>query len=71
MDGEVLNCIAQKNYEQGKTYLFLIGAVNPRESEVMNLSIGRPVPARAQAPRGHMFIRHWQSTNRPASRSSY
>lgn len=37
------------------TYLFLIGSVNPRAFAVINLSIGRPVPAKAQAPRGEKF----------------
>lgn len=48
-----------------------MGALNPKASEVMNLLMGRPVPAKAQAPRGQKFIRSLQSTSRPASRSSY
>lgn len=52
-------------------YLFLMGAVNPRASEVINLSMGRPVPANAQAPRGQKFILTRQSSKRLASRSSY
>lgn len=53
------------------SYLFLMGAVNPRASEVINLSMGRPVPANAQAPRGQKLILVRQSSNRIASRSSY
>lgn len=52
-------------------YLFLMGAVKPKASEVINLSIGRPVPANAQAPRGQKFSLALQSCKRPASRSSY
>lgn len=52
-------------------YLFLMGAVNPKASEVINLSIGRPVPANAQAPKGQKFNLTLQSTKRAASRSSY
>ncbi|KAL3514270.1 hypothetical protein ACH5RR_026987 [Cinchona calisaya] len=37
-------------------YLFLKGAMNPKASEVINLSIGRPAPANAHAPRGQKFI---------------
>lgn len=37
----------------------------------MNLSIGRPVPANAHAPKGQKFNLTLQSSRRPASRSSY
>lgn len=52
-------------------YLFRMGAVNPRASEVMNLSMGKPVPANAQAPKGQKLILVRQSSKRNASRSSY
>lgn len=58
-------CIAHK------IYLFRMGAVNPRALEVMNLSMGKPVPANAQAPRGQKLILVRQSSKRNASRSSY
>jgi hypothetical protein len=52
-------------------YLFLMGAVNNRASEVMNRSMGRPVSANAHAPKGQKFSLTLQSSKRPASRSSY
>lgn len=48
-----------------------MGAVNPKSFEVINLSMGRPVPANAHAPRGQKFSLSLQSSRRPASRSSY
>lgn len=45
--------------------------MNPKASEVMNRSMGRPVPANAHAPNGEKFCLALQSNNRPASRSSY
>lgn len=47
-----------------------MGAVNPNASDVINLSMGRPVPANAHAPRGQKFTLALQSNKRPASRSS-
>lgn len=57
--------------ESHESNLFLMGAVNPKASEVMNRSIGRPVPANAQAPSGQKFSLTLQSRKRPMSRSSY
>jgi len=57
------------NIDNEERYLFLRGAVNPKASEVMNRSMGSPVPAKAQAPKGQKFILARQSTKRPASRS--
>lgn len=57
------------SHKQKARYLFLIGAVNPKASEVMNRSMGSPVPANAQAPKGQKFILALQSIKRPASRS--
>ena len=48
-----------------------MGEVNPKASEVMTRSMGRPVPANAHAPKGQKFSLALQSSNRPASRSSY
>ena len=51
-------------------YLFLIGALKPKAPEVINRSMGRPVPANAHAPKGQKLSRVLQSSKRPASRSS-
>lgn len=55
---------------KNQPYLFLKGALNPKASEVINLSMGRPVPANAQAPNGQKFNLTQQSSKRPASLSS-
>jgi hypothetical protein len=52
------------------SYLFFIGAVKIKSLAVLNLSMGSPVPAKAQAPRGQKFTLSLQSISRPASRSS-
>lgn len=73
-NNKVLNIWTRRDIERLVTfsiYLFLIGAVNPKAFEVINLSMGRPVPANAQAPRGQKFNRSLQLTNRLASRSSW
>jgi methyl coenzyme M reductase subunit C len=44
-------------------YLFLMGAENPKASEVINLSMGKPVPANAHAPRGQKFILKLESSD--------
>lgn len=54
-----------------KKYLFLRGAVKPSSWEVIKRSIGSPVPAKAQAPKGEKFNLSLQLVNLPASRSNY
>ena len=46
---------------------FSVGSLNPNASDVMNLSMGYVVPARAAAPRGHLFILLNASKNLSAS----
>lgn len=62
---------SHSKHVKNHSYLFLIGPVNPRASEVINLSMGKPVPASAQAPRGQKLSLARQSSKRCASRSSY
>lgn len=68
---KVLSFDCLRDKLSSRAYLFLMGAVNNRASEVMNRSMGRPVPANAHAPKGQKFCLALQSSKRPASRSSY
>ena len=56
-----------KSLEPTESIEFSVGSRNPRRSDVIFLSMGYVVPARAADPRGHLFILSKASRNLSAS----
>jgi hypothetical protein len=57
-----------KSRSETESIEFAVGRSKPSAFEVASRSIGKEVPARAAAPRGHSFRRRRQSESRPRSR---